>query len=92
MVEEDAPHTEEDDPIIEPAFPNHPFGNEDVERTDWHHDLIFEILFECFAEMDPSTIHMDSTARPTFKMNFLEQEASTKLYDGTYMLSLELIF
>jgi hypothetical protein len=91
-VEEDSPNIEGEDPIIEPAYPNQPLGSEDVERTEWHQDLTFEDFFSCFAGMDPSTIHVDSTGGPTSEMSFLEKEASTKLYDGADMSRLELIF
>lgn len=91
-IEENAFNTVEDDPILEPIFPNEPFGCENVENINWHHDLTFEDFFECFAGMDSSRIHVDSTSGPTPEMSFLEQEASTKLYDGAEMSRLELIF
>jgi hypothetical protein len=82
----------EDDPIVGPIYPTQPLYNEEVERTAWHHDLTFEDFMACFGGRDRSTIQVDSTSRPIPDMNFLEQEASTKLYDGANMSRLELCF
>jgi hypothetical protein len=85
------PHGE-DDPIVGPTYPTQPLYNEEVERTAWHHDLTFEDFMACFGGRDRSTIQVDSTSGPTPDMNFLEHEASTKLYDGANMSRLELCF
>jgi hypothetical protein len=46
----------------------------------------------CFRERNYLTIHVDSTLGPTLDMNFLEQEASTKFYNGSNISRLKLCF
>jgi hypothetical protein len=54
--------------------------------------MTFEDFMTCFGGRDPATVHMDSTLGHPPDMNFLEQHASTKLYNEPHLSHLELCF